>query len=307
MDKSPLLFSTRSYVYLLNQISKRVSFSKGEVIVKTFPDGERYQRISTPVDDREVILVGGTVSDEDTLELFDLACAMVKHGAKGLTLIVPYFGYSTMERAVHPGEVVTAKARARLLSAIPQAPNGNRVVLMDLHSEGLSHYFEGGIVPRHLYAKAVVLEACKDMGGKNFVLASTDTGRAKWVESLANDMGVDAAFVSKRRIDGNKTEITAMNASVKGAHVIIYDDMIRTGGSLINAAQAYLNAGAVRISAIATHGVLPGNSLDRIVDSGLFESLVVTDTHPRTQEIEAPILRKVTVAGLFATYIKEHF
>lgn len=307
MKTTPLLFAIRSYKYLMDRIAEKCGFETGEILVKTFPDGERYQRIIDPVDEREVVLVAGAATDADTLELYDLACAMVKHGARGLTIILPYFAYSTMERSILPGEVVTAKTRARLLSAIPQARNGNRIVLMDLHSEGLTYYFEGGIVPTHMYAKPVILEACKAMGGDDFVLASTDAGRAKWVESLANDLGVDAAFVFKKRIDGSTTELTAMNARVKGAHVIIYDDMIRTGGSLINAAKAYKEAGAVKISAIATHGVLPGESLERIANSGLFESVSITDTHPRSQEIDHPLLKKISVSGLFADFIKSHF
>ena len=307
MKTTPLLFATRSYHYMLKRIAEQCAFDTGEILVKTFPDGERYQRILDPVDEREVILIAGAPTDSDTLELYDLACAMVKHGARGLTMIVPYFAYSTMERSILPGEVVTAKTRARLLSAIPQARNGNRIILMDLHSEGLNYYFEGGIVPLHMYAKPVILEACKEMGGDDFVLASTDAGRAKWVESLANDLGVDAAFVFKKRIDGSTTELTAMNARVKGAHVIIYDDMIRTGGSLINAAQAYKDAGAIKISAIATHAVLPGESLQRLANSGLFDAVAITDTHPRSQEINHPILKKVSVSGLFADFIKSHF
>jgi ribose-phosphate pyrophosphokinase len=93
----------------------------GKVEVKDFPDGERYQRIVSDISDKDVILVAGTISDQDTLELYDLACALVKYGARSLDLVIPYFGYSTMERSVKRGEVVTAKTRARLLSSIPWA------------------------------------------------------------------------------------------------------------------------------------------------------------------------------------------
>ena len=95
------------------------------------------------------------------------------------------------------------------------------------------------------------------------MLASTDAGRAKWVESLAKDLQVDAAFVYKRRTSGSETEITGVSANVAGQRVVIYDDMIRTGGSLLNAAQVYRDAGAVAIDAIATHGVFPGDSLEK--------------------------------------------
>jgi ribose-phosphate pyrophosphokinase len=307
MSKGPIIFSIRSYRYLGDRIRELGGFAQGEVEVKIFPDGERYQRIVTDINERDVVIVGGTINDNDTLELFDLACAIAKHGGKSLTLIVPYYGYGTMERTVHPGDVITAKTRARLLSSIPVTPRGNRVVLMDLHAAGVAYYFEGPVVTAHLYAKDVILQACKRLGGDNFVLASTDAGRAKWVESLANDLGMDAAFVFKRRIDGSTTELTAMNARVDGRRVIIYDDMIRTGGSLINAARAYRDAGATYIAAIATHGVLPGDALERITASGLFEEIVVTDTHPRTQALTHPQLRVESTSGIFAEWIQRHF
>jgi len=307
MIHSPILFSIRSYRYLRDRIMEHCQFETGEVQVKSFPDGERYQRITSRVDDRDVVLIGGTLSDMDTLELYDLACAMVKHGAKTLTLLVPYYGYSTMERSSNPGEVVTAKTRARLLSSIPLALSGNRIVMMDLHSEAMSYYFEGGIVPTHLTARPVITQACRDLAGGDFVLASTDAGRAKWVESLANDMGVDAAFVFKRRLDGERTELTAMNAKVEGAKVVIYDDMIRTGGSLINAARAYKEAGAQSISAIATHGVLPGEAVQKIQASGLFDHLVVCDTHPRTQYFEGDFVKVYSVSELWADFLNSRF
>lgn len=307
MTTKPLLFSIRSYQYLLERISKCCDLPIGKVEVKTFPDGERYQRIETEIDERDVVLIAGTITDSDTLELYDLACAMAKHGAKSLTFLVPYYAYSTMERSSKRGEVVTAKTRARLLSSIPLASRGNRIVLMDLHSEAMSYYFEGGIVPYHITAKDVIVKACHDIGGQNFVLASTDAGRAKWVESLANSMGVDASFVFKRRLDGTRTELTAMNARVEGAKVIIYDDMIRTGGSLINAAQAYKDAGAASISAITTHGVLPGDAFQRLKDSGLFENIVLTDTHPRVLDLEDDILKVYSTAQLWGEFLEQHF
>src|SRR5690349_21319069 len=107
-----IIFSTQKYTYLQEAILHGGDYDRGEVEVKQFPDGERYQRIITEVNERDIVLVGGTVSDDDTLELFDLACTLVRLGAQSLLLVIPYFGYSTMERAVQRGEVVTAKTRA---------------------------------------------------------------------------------------------------------------------------------------------------------------------------------------------------
>ncbi|MCU0437071.1 MAG: ribose-phosphate diphosphokinase [Raineya sp.] len=295
----PLLFSTQSYLYLQERILALEGFEKGEVEVKVFPDGERYQRILSDVEGRNVILLGGTPTDTDTLEVYDLASAIAKYGAKTLTVVIPYFGYSTMERAVKTGEVVTAKTRARLLSSIPKTGSRITFMLLDLHTEGLPHYFEGDVQATHLYCKEIIMEICHEIAGNDFILACTDAGRAKWVESLANDMNVNAAFVFKRRLSGNETVVTGISADVVGKTVIIYDDMIRTGGSLINAAKSYKEAGATRIFAITTHGLFTNNALERIENSGLFEGVYCTDTHPNTQkESQNPFLSVKSVAKI---------
>ena len=283
----PLLFATSAYDYLASAMAACHGWELGSIARRTFPDGERYQRIETDPADRDVVLVGGTVDDASTLELYDLACGLVSLGAYRLRLVMPFFGYSTMERSVRSGEIVTAKTRARLLSSIPQASRGTQVFLLDLHVDAIAHYFEGGLRTIHVYGKPLVMQAARRLGGGAFVMACTDAGRAKWVESLANDLVVPVAFVYKRRTGGDSTEVTGVSAQVAGKRVIIYDDMIRTGGSLIDAAEAYRDAGAVAIDAIATHGLFPGDSLARIEASGLFGSIVVTDSHPRAVAVGA--------------------
>lgn len=304
MNRPMLVFSTQTYAPLLAHLLHGQDFEEGLLERRVFPDGERYLRILTDVEDREVAVLGGTISDADTLELYDLACGIVKNGAERLHLVIPYFGYSTMERAVMPGEVVTAKTRARLLSAIPGAPWGNRVVLLDLHTEGLPHYFEGAMRPTHVYAKPVITQAIHRLGGERYVLACTDAGRAKWVESLANDLGVNASFVFKKRLDGEHTQITAVSAQVEDQTVVIYDDMIRTGGSLLSAARAYLQAGAKEIAAVATHGIFPGDALKRLQDSGVLTRIITTDSHPRARALENDFLQVVSVGSLLATTLK---
>ena len=300
----PVVFSIPGYAPMQAQLATALGADLGAVERREFPDGERYQRLLTPVEGREVIIVGGTVDDPSTLMLYDLASAAVMYGARRLSLVVPYFGYSTMERAIHTGEAVVAKTRARLLSAIPPASYGNRVLLLDLHSEGIPHYFEGGLVAFHAYAKAVLSPHIRALGGDDFVLGSTDSGRAKWVESLANDLGVDAAFILKRRLSGDETKVTALNARVQGRTVVIYDDMIRTGGSLIGAARAYREAGAQTLYAVATHGIFPNGAYQRIVDTGLFAGISTTDSHPRAHTLADQGLTVVPAAEMFVPHLK---
>lgn len=286
MKEPFLVFATKPYQFWAKALSKNQEMTAGELQRVPFPDGESYHRLTSRIRGRDVVVVGGTISDEATMELYDLACGLVAEGARSLMMVVPYFGYSTMERAGREGEIVKAKNRANLISSIPKARICNEILLIDLHTLGTTHYFEGHLHPYHLAGMETVATLIKDLGTlENVVLASTDAGRAKWVEALANHLGVPAAFVYKQRLSGNKTEIRGVNADVADRTVVIYDDMIRTGGSLINAAKAYKDVGAKSIIAVSTHGVLPGQALSRIHDSGLFDQLFVSDTHPNALDL----------------------
>jgi ribose-phosphate pyrophosphokinase len=278
-------------------------WERGVIERERFPDGEHYRRIDTDPADRDVILVGGTIDDTSTLELYDLACGLVMYGAYRMRMVIPYYGYSTMERMSRAGEIVTAKTRARLLSSIPAASRGTQVFLLDLHVGAIAHYFEGGIRPIHVYGKTLTTAAARRLGGADFVLASTDAGRAKWVESLAKDLQVDAAFVYKRRTSGSATEVTGVSANVAGRRVVIYDDMIRTGGSLISAAKVYRDAGAVSIDAIATHGVFPADSVAKLRSTGLLGRVVTTDSHPSAVSLASDFLEVDSTAALLTEHL----
>lgn len=301
-----ILFATQRYQYLKDRILALApeNWENGDITIRDFPDGEHYHRITSSVSGKEVLLIGGTIDDKETLELFDIANGCIQNGALCMNLIIPYFGYSTMERAVQPGEIVKAKTRALLFSALPATSLGTKVIMIDLHVDGISYYFESNVRPVHLYGKHFVREAALEFAqGRPFVLASTDAGRAKWVESLANDLHVPAAFVFKRRVSGEETHITAISANVRDQLVIIYDDMVRTGGSLLHAAEAYRDAGASAIAVITTHGIFAGDGFGKIRDSGLIQQIVCTDTHPNALQINDPLLKVQSVAPL----IVDHF
>jgi len=282
-----LLFTTPTYAYLLPAFLAAGDFEVGEIERKHFPDGERYLRLVADSWGRDVVLLGGTPSDLDTLEVYDLGYAISRAGAHSLAMVMPYFGYATMERAVRPGEVVTAKTRARLISAIPACDGGMRVFLFDLHTDGIEFYFDDSHITHHLYGAPLVTSAVRRlMGDRPFVLGATDAGRAKWVQSLAHTLGVEPAFVYKRRDpESGSVGVTGINADVRGQEVVIYDDMIRTGSSLIQAGRAYLAAGASAVHAVASHLVLPPGSLEKLQASGVFQSIHGTDSHPGSQQL----------------------
>jgi ribose-phosphate pyrophosphokinase len=246
------------------------------------------------------------------MELYDLACMMHRYKARSLQIVIPYFGYQTMERAVKPFEDVKAKNRALLLSSLIKPNFPVTIVMVDLHTEGIPEYFENGVGTEHLYAKAVVFKAIGQLKGtRQFVLGCTDAGRAKWCESLAREIGVRIGFVFKHRLDGETIEELAISADVDGCDVFIFDDMIRTGGTLINAAKGYRAKGARDIYVISTHGVLPGKALARLAnatdDQGqqLFKHIVVTDSHPNAVRLarHSSFLTVETIAQLLVDHL----
>ena len=297
-----LLFTIPSYAYMLPSFLAAGDFEVGDIEHKIFPDGERYLRLAADSWGRDVVLLGGTPTDLDALEVYDLGYAISRAGAHSLALMMPYFGYSTMERAVRPGEVVTAKTRARLISAIPPCDGGMRVFLFDLHTDGIELYFGDSHITHHLYGAPLITAAIRRrMGDRPFVLGATDAGRAKWVQSLAHTLGVEPAFVYKRRDpDNGSLGITGINADVRGKEVMVYDDMIRTGSSLLQAGRAYLAAGASAVHAIASHLVLPGGSLDKLRAAGVFQSISGTDSHPGSQQLTGVEGAVTSVANLMA-------
>jgi len=303
----PLLFTTQGYRYFEPALLAHGRFEVGAITRKMFPDGERYLRLDADSWGRDVVLLGGTPTDADWLEVYDLGSAISRSGARSLSIVMPYFGYATMERAVRPGEVVTAKTRARLISSIPTCEAGTRTLLFDLHTDGIEFYFGDGHVTHHLYGSQLITELIRArLGDRPFVLGATDAGRAKWVESLARKLGVDPAFVYKRRDEGSgDVSVSGVNADVRGREVVIYDDMIRTGSSLVQAAKAYLDAGASAIHAVASHLVLPERALERLRQTGVFQSISGTDSHPASQQLAAEPGALTSVAPLFARALEK--
>lgn len=298
MKNKILIFSTDQYKSLKENIAKNIKAEIGELEKKTFSDGESYHRIKSQIKNNHVVLVGGTASDSELMEIYELACAFVKYGAQSLSLIIPYFGYSTMERSVLDGEVVKAKTRARLLSSIPKAYNGNNIYLLDLHTEAISHYFEGDVHCFHYSAKSLIIDYIKNQEQDNFVIASTDAGRAKDVQKMAQELSCDVALIIKKR-NGEETKAVAVSADVKDKIVYIYDDMIRSGGSMVEAIKTYKNAGAKEIIVLTIHGIFCSNAINKLKQNGVSKIICTNSISQENQEVTildiSPILSNLKI------------
>lgn len=287
---------------------------KLSVAEESFPDGERYHRINQPLIRRDVVIVCGTPDDAHFLDLVDVSWVCAKNGAASLTLVVPYFGYSTMERGGKRGhEAIKAKIRLQLLSAIPHPFVS--ILFLDLHASGTENYLESTKCGYHKYAEPVILNEIRRLTGQSpFAIGSTDGGRSKWVQELADQCDVPTLVCLKTRESGSKTTLKDIQGDAAGLHVVIYDDMIRTGGSLIQAARGYLAQGAVRVDAVATHGVLPGDAAEAVLSCGAVGRLSVTDSLPTVYSIRDNLPDSIRerfeilpLAALLAGYVVEQF
>ncbi|MEY4070954.1 MAG: hypothetical protein RL721_1568 [Candidatus Eisenbacteria bacterium] len=300
---SLLVFSTEPYAGMRDALCRTYGYEAGRIEWRRFPDGERHLRVLAPVRGRDVVLLGGTTQESQTTAMLDLACSLVDQGAGRLTIVLPFYGYGTMERATMEGEVVTARTRALLFSAVPRAPGGNRLVLLDPHDESLPFFFAASWRASVLPTDTLVEVVARRLGGTGLVLASPDAGRAARVQRVAERLGAATAFVHKRRLGPERTEVVGLVGEVRDRNVVLHDDLVRSGSTLLGAARALREAGAARVSAFVTHAVLPGETLGRIEDSRLLDALVVTDSHPRASDLAGAFLQVVPVAPVVGAWL----
>lgn len=276
---------------------------------KQFGDGERYYRLDirdrSELVGKDVIVVGTTDTDDDFLEIVRIGNTLADLGTDKRIFVIPFFGYSTMEKAHKPGEVPTAKIQARLLSSMPNAGGGNYFLFLDLHSGGMIHYFEGEAVRFELSAQPLLVKAIEVLDLKNLVLASADLGRPILIQRLASHFNANLAFISKTR-DFNKTSVQAVIGNVKGKNVIIYDDMTRSGGTLIQAAKTYRGHGAKAVYAVLSHLAFNNDTvINELIKSNL-KTVIGTNSHPMSQRstVGHKKFSLIDVSPLFARAIE---
>jgi ribose-phosphate pyrophosphokinase len=286
----PIILSTANSEYFARLIAKLIpSSTLIPTTRKQFGNSERYFRIGIEDHDqllgRNIIIVGSGSqnTDDDFNEICRVGSAAAAYGARQVFYFIPNFPYATMERAVRPGEIVTAKVIARMLSGLPQGVHANRFFFFDLHSPGIIHYFEGPACLRHeLNGEEILSAAFERLGLQNFMFASVDLGRPRLIEFFAKRYRTDMAFISKKR-EFEKTEIEAVIGDVRGQTVIMGDDMARSSGTLIDGADAYIKRGAVAVYALMSHfGFNNAAAIQRIIDSPIVK-VIGTNSHPMSQ------------------------
>ena len=269
--------------------------------VSTFADGETSVEFLDNIRGEDVFIVQSTSTpvNDSLMELLVMIDAAKRSSASRITAVVPYFGYARQDRKSASRTPITAKLVADLLTTA----GAHRVLTMDLHAGQIQGFFNipvDDLTSRLVFAKDIRYNVGTDEGT---VFVSPDAGGVVRARKFADMFHAEIAIVDKRRPEAGKSEVMNLIGDVKGKHAILVDDIIDSGGTLCNAAQAIMNAGALSVRAYITHGVLSGEACQKVEKSVLTE-LVITDTIADRCPKNCKKTRQVSVAPLFGEAIR---
>jgi ribose-phosphate pyrophosphokinase len=293
------LFAGNANRKLAEDISRHIKVPVSKSNIRKFADGELKIKIEENIRGRDVFIIQSTHSPaENILELLLFLDAAKRASADRITAVIPYFGYARQDRKDEPRVPISAKLIANLLAN----SGATRVLTIDLHAEQIQGFFD--IPVDHLYATPVFVDHYKLHSLDNYVIVSPDAGRANRVRAFARRLkeGLPIAIVDKRRIGPNQALVLNVIGDVKGKTALIYDDMLDTGGTIVEGARAIAEQGAKEVFACIVHPLFSGNASQRVVDSCIKE-LVITDTIVLASEKRNDKLKILSVAGLLGEAI----
>lgn len=293
------LFSGRANPELANKIAKHIGVPLGKMELSSFSDKEMYVRINENVRGKDVFLIQPTSppANENLMELLIMIDAFQRASARRITAVISYYGYGRQDRKDEPRVPITAKLVANLVTTA----GADRVLAIDLHAAQIQGFFD--IKVDHLFAAPVFVDYFISKNLKNLVILSPDMGGIRRARAYANRLDASLAVIDKRRTGANKAEVLNVVGKVKGKQILIVDDMIDTGGTLIAAVRALIKKGVQEIYVSATHPILSGSAYEMIESSSLKE-LVVTDTIPLKQEKAKTKIKVLSVAPLLGEAIR---
>jgi ribose-phosphate pyrophosphokinase len=300
MDKLAVL-TGNAHRQLAEDICRCLKVKLQDAMVARFSEGEIRVKINENVRGKDVFIIQPTCPppNETLMELLIMIDALKRASASRITAVMPFFGYARQDRKDQPRVPITAKLVANLLTVA----GANRILTMDLHAGQIQGFFD--IPVDHLYAVGVFIDHFdKKLDTKNLVVVSPDVGSIKMARSYAKRLSAGLAIIDKRRVSPEKAESMHILGDVEGKDALITDDLIATGGSLIEAVQTLKKNKAKRIFAAITHGVLSGPAIERIDACADLETLFVTDSIPLSDDRKHPRISVISVAELMAEAIK---
>ena len=262
-----IIVPASSSLGLAAKVAKEMGATLADVERKRFPDGEMYVRILTDTKGAEVAVIGNTRSDADFVELLFLLNAAREAGASHVTAVLPYFGYSRQHMVYKPGEPVSSKVMTRAIENF-----SDRIICVEMHDEETIGFAS------HPLDNLSVIETSSEYfrNMKIDLILSPDDGGYGRAKKMAEILSIPAYYINKKRIDAKTVEMHLPEIDFSGKSILIVDDIISTGGTIIKAVKLLKDNGASRISVSAVHGVFAKDS-DKIIEP-LVDLLAVSDT-----------------------------
>ncbi|MCX8129845.1 MAG: ribose-phosphate diphosphokinase [Clostridia bacterium] len=295
------IFAGNSNRVLAEEIAEKIGLPVGVATVGKFSDGEVQVNIGEVVRGSDVFIIQSTCCpvNDNLVELLVMIDALKRASAGRITAVMPYFGYARQDRKAKARDPISAKLVANLITVA----GADRVLTMDLHASQLQGFFD--IPVDHLLGVPILGEYFKNKFETmdDVVVVSPDVGSVTRSRKVAEKLDTPLAIIDKRRPKANVCEIMNVIGDVKGKRVILVDDLIDTGGTIVNAANALVDMGAKEVYACCTHGVLSGPAIERIEKSAIKE-LVTLNTIPLTDERKISKIKSLSVASVFAEAIE---
>lgn len=293
------VFAGRSSAELADRVCGHLKLRLGAARIETFPDGEIIVKVDEDVRGRDcfVILATCLPVNDNLMELLVYCDCLRRASAKRITVVLPYFGYARQDRKDEGRVPITAKLVANLITEA----GADRVLALDLHAAQIQGFFD--LPVDHLSATPVFSKHFLELKAKgelkDLVLLSPDVGNVKVAESFANILGGELAIIFKRRISGSEVTSDAIIGNVRDKTVLMFDDMISTGGTVAEAAKLVKSMGARKVISAATHGVFVGKAVERLTAAPI-DQIVVTNTIPLDGRVTAlrPRLTELCVSEL---------
>ena len=287
-----------SNLKLCKDIARNLKLKLVNTNIKRFPDNEIYVEINENIRGNSIFVVQSTSNpvNDNLMELLICIDALRRSSAKNITAVIPYFGYARQDRKVVPRTAISAK----LVSNLITDAGANRILSVDLHAGQIQGFFD--IPVDNLFATPIFARHIKkNIKTNNLICVAPDVGGVERARALSRRINVGIAIIDKRRPAPGKSEVMNIVGNVKNKICVIVDDIIDSGGTIVNAAKALKDKGAKEIYVYITHAVLSGSAVDKIKESQI-KKLIITDTIDNSKKIK--ISKKIEVIS-FAPMISE--
>ena len=295
------ILSCNSNLPLADSISKELNLKLVNAEVKRFSDMEVFVEVKENVRGEDMFVIQSTSypANDNLMELLVTLDALRRASAKRITAVIPYFGYARQDRKSGPRTPISAKLVANLITSA----GADKVLTMDLHAGQIQGFFD--IPTDNLFAAPVFVKDIKDRySDVPTIVVSPDVGGVLRARAIARRINAGLAIIDKRREKPGASEVMNIIGDVSKHHCILVDDIVDSGGTLCNAAEALISAGAISVDAYVTHGVLSGSAVSRVLNSPL-KNLVTTDSIQATEPIKlASNIRQISIASILGEAIR---